>query len=241
MRTFIILLTAVLLLTACDEQQSSESMTYAMNDTALEHAKKHLDAKYICPMHTQIVRDEPGRCPICGMNLVKKEVKPQPQKTALKPEAKKQSGHKPDKYPTVTIRPEIIQKMGVRTTTVEKGTLRKYIKTVGYVAYNEDKLVHVHPRSSGWVEKLYVRRKGDWVKRGKALLEMYSPAVLEAQQDFLVALRTRIKGTSLNREQYRNAIRNRLHLLGVPNSTIKQIERQNQSINNVPILAPRSS
>ncbi len=48
----------------------------------------------------------------------------------------------------MTIRPEIIQKMGVRTTTVKKGTMQKYIKTVGYVAYNEDKLIHVHPRSS---------------------------------------------------------------------------------------------
>ena len=39
-------------------------------ETAIEHAKKHLDPKYVCPMHPQIVRDEPGSCPICGMDLV---------------------------------------------------------------------------------------------------------------------------------------------------------------------------
>ncbi|MEK8018975.1 MAG: efflux RND transporter periplasmic adaptor subunit [Candidatus Parabeggiatoa sp.] len=241
MRIIIFLLTAILLLTACKNADvPSENMANAKDGTALEHAKKHLNPKYICPMHPQIIRDEPGRCPICGMNLVAKEVKPQSQKTALKPEPHQSSSHQPDKHPTVTIRPEIIQKMGVRTTSVEKGNMQKYIKTVGYVAYNEDKLVHIHPRSSGWVEKLHVRREGDIIKQDQFLLEMYSHEVLEAQQDFLVALRTKNQGTSLNRQQYKEAIRNRLRLLGVPDSTIRQIERQNQSINNVPIFSPQS-
>ncbi|KHD08020.1 RND transporter [Candidatus Thiomargarita nelsonii] len=223
MRTFIILLTATLLLTACGK-----------SDNALEHAKKHLDSKYLCPMHPQIVRNEPSNCPICGMMLVKKEIQPAPPKMAPKKHAEK------DKHPTITIRPEIIQNMGLRTTKVKKGNLQKYIKTVGYVAYNEDKLVHVHPRSTGWVEKLYMRRESETIKRGQSLLEMYSPEILEAQQDFLVALRSGSKGTSINRQQYRNAIRNRLRLLGVPDSIIKKIERQNKSINKVPIFAPQS-
>ena len=55
--------------------QPSESLSEAADDTALEHAAKHLDAKYVCPMHPQIVRDEPGgTCPICGMDLVQKMV-----------------------------------------------------------------------------------------------------------------------------------------------------------------------
>jgi len=70
---------------------------------------------------------------------------------------------------------------------------------------------------------------------------MYSPEVLEAQQDFLVALHTKSsRSLGLNRKQYKNAIRNRLRLLGVPDSTIKQIERKNKSINTVPIFAPQS-
>jgi Cu(I)/Ag(I) efflux system membrane fusion protein len=238
MRTLLILFTVALLLMACGKSDElSESVADAMSDTAEEHAKKHLNPKYICPMHPQIVRDEPGSCPICGMFLVKKEVQPEIQEIARK--SGTHSSDK-DKYPTVTIRPEIIQKMGVRTTTVKKGTLQKYIKTVGYVAYNEDKLIHVHPRSSGWVEKLHVRRESDVVKQGQSLLEMYSPEVLEAQQDFLVALRTKSRGTNLNRRQYQEAIRNRLRLLDVADSTIRQIERKNQSINNVPIFAPQS-
>lgn len=263
-------LIALLLLSACGTSEPN-SLTSSGEETALEHAKKHLDPKYVCPMHPQIIRDEPGNCPICGMTLVKKVVEPEPPETALE-HAKKhldpkyvcpmhpqiirdEPGNCPicgmtlvkktlkpavDKYPTVTIRPEIIQRMGVRTTTVKRGTLLKYIKTVGYVTYNQDRLVHVHPRSSGWVDKLYVRKEGDPVEQNQPLLEMYSPEVLEAQQDFLVSLRTGSQGTGINNQQYRDMIRNRLRLLNVPDSTIQQIERHNQSINNVPILAPQS-
>ena len=204
-------LIALLLLSACGTSEPN-SLTSSGEETALEHAKKHLDPKYVCPMHPQIIRDEPGNCPICGMTLVKKVVEPEPPETALE-HAKKhldpkyvcpmhpqiirdEPGNCPicgmtlvkktlkpavDKYPTVTIRPEIIQRMGVRTTTVKRGTLWKYIKTVGYVTYNQDRLVHVHPRSSGWVDKLYVRKEGDPVEQNQPLLEMYSPAPILAE------------------------------------------------------------
>ncbi len=221
MRTSIFILFSIFLLSSCGKSDSSNQQT------ALEHTQKHFDANYICPMHPQIVRDEPGSCPICGMNLVKKEI-----------QAKEMEMKKPNAM--VIIRPEIIQKMGIRTTTVKQADMRRQIKTVGYVAYNEEKLVHVHPRSSGWVEKLYVRREDDLIKRGQTLLKMYSPEVLEAQQDFLVALRAKNNGTRFNRQQYQDAIENRLRLLGVPNSTIKKIEQTNKSINNVPIFAPQS-
>ncbi len=96
MRTIVIPLIATLLfLTACQEQQPTEnqpeakhdsatehhhdkpkpsdSLADAKDDTALEHAKKHLDTQYVCPMHPEIVSDEPGSCSICGMFLVEKD------------------------------------------------------------------------------------------------------------------------------------------------------------------------
>jgi Cu(I)/Ag(I) efflux system membrane fusion protein len=79
MRIFIISLAAALLITACEEQHTGHENQPATGETAIEHAKKHLDAKYVCPMHPEIVRDKPGSCPTCGMFLVKKEVKSEPQ------------------------------------------------------------------------------------------------------------------------------------------------------------------
>lgn len=75
MRIFVILLVAASLLTACGEHEPTESLPEAKNDTAIEHAQKHLDSKYVCPMHPEIVSDKPGSCSICGMFLVKEEAK----------------------------------------------------------------------------------------------------------------------------------------------------------------------
>ena len=69
---------SALLLTACEKSEPSESVAETAKDTPVEHAKKHLDVKYVCPMHPEIVSNEPGSCSICGMFLVEQEVKPEP-------------------------------------------------------------------------------------------------------------------------------------------------------------------
>jgi Cu(I)/Ag(I) efflux system membrane fusion protein len=83
MRIFVIsFATIALSLTACNDSAHDKMGETAADheqttETAIEHAKKHLDSKYVCPMHPEVVSDEPGRCPTCGMFLVKKEVKPE--------------------------------------------------------------------------------------------------------------------------------------------------------------------
>jgi Cu(I)/Ag(I) efflux system membrane fusion protein len=84
MRTLLILLITTFFLIACGKDDPSESLSDAKDDTPLEHARKHLEAKYVCPMHPHIVRPEQGNCPICGMNLVKKEIKPEPTESLAK-------------------------------------------------------------------------------------------------------------------------------------------------------------
>ncbi|MDH5777923.1 MAG: hypothetical protein OEZ33_06915, partial [Gammaproteobacteria bacterium] len=69
---WITLLISVLSLSACSDDEMATGAG-GNTETALDHAEKHLDPKYVCPMHPQIVRDKPGNCPICGMDLVKKE------------------------------------------------------------------------------------------------------------------------------------------------------------------------
>ena len=77
MNTFLGRLAGILLLAfalvACSKQTPSEPLRSAADDTLVEHALKHTSPKYRCPMHPDIVRDEPGECPICGMTLVKVE------------------------------------------------------------------------------------------------------------------------------------------------------------------------
>lgn len=189
----------------------------ALRDTALEHAKKHLDAKYVCPMHPEIVRDEPGTCPICGMTLVEKRIEAD-------------AGARP----AVTISGEVIQSMGIRTARVERGALWQTIHTVGAVDYDETHLEHVHPRAEGWIERLDVRAEGDAVKKGEVLAHLYSPQILAAQVDFLLALSPQESAGRVKLDKARNLLR----LLAVPEEVIRELERTRQTTNTVPIIAP---
>jgi len=138
------------------------------------------------------------------------------------------------KHPEVRVDSAIAQSMGIRSTTVERGTLWKYIRTVGRVSYDETRLAHVHPRAAGWMEKLALRAEGDPVKRGQLLGEIYSPDVLAAQVDFLIALD---QGSERRATRLENA-RNRLRLLGVPEVTISRIQQRGKTQNRIPMLAP---
>jgi Cu(I)/Ag(I) efflux system membrane fusion protein len=198
--------------------QTSESLNEASDDTALEHAAKHLDAKYVCPMHPQIIRDEPGgTCPICGMDLVQKMIDAQA-----------------GKHPTVEISNAVVNSMGVRTAPARVETLWKYIETVGRIAYDETRLAHVHPRAAGWMEQLDLRAVGDPVERGQLIGRLYSEQILSAQVDFLIAL------DQANGKRRVEKARNRLRLLGVPEGTISLIQEKAETINTVPILANAS-
>jgi Cu(I)/Ag(I) efflux system membrane fusion protein len=180
----------------------------------MQHAARHLDPKYVCPMHPQIVRDEPGNCPLCGMDLVRRNV------------AADDGGR-----PVVEVSPAVVQNMGVRVAKARIGTLWKYIRTVGRIDYDETRLVHVHPRASGWMEELALRAEGDPVRKGQLLGKMYSPEILGAQVDFLIAL----DQPGVGREE---KARNRLRLFGLDEATISRIQMRKKSQNTVPIYAP---
>ncbi len=209
-----------LLLNACGQEAStpSEPIADALDDSAMEHAAKHLDSKYVCPMHPQIVKDEPGSCPICGMDLVEK---------MMDPEA--------GKHPAVALSGAVVQNMGVRTARVERGTLWKYVRTLGRVEYDETRLAHVHPRAEGWIEGLSLRAEGEPVRKGQELAQLYAPEILSAQVDFLLALEPRQRGVAgVKKDKARNLLR----LLDVPDEIIRDIGRSRETRNQIPILAP---
>lgn len=192
-----------------------------------EHAHQH-DATpiYVCPMHPQIQSDQPGSCPICGMNLV-------PRQTDAA--ASSPTGTKTDAHPPVTLSGAVIQNLGVRTAQVARETLNQSIRTLGRVTYDETRLAHLHPRAAGWIEGLSLRAEGEPVKRGQELAALYAPDILSAQVDFLLATEPQRSGERpIKADQARNLLR----LLDVPEAVIRDIERTRATRNTVPVLAP---
>jgi Cu(I)/Ag(I) efflux system membrane fusion protein len=90
---------------------------------------------------------------------------------------------------TVRIAPEKQQLLGVRTEPVSPRDLRRAVRAVGTIQPSERLLFRVTPRFEGWIEKLHVNTTGQAVARGEPLMEVYSPELVSAQEEYLIALR----------------------------------------------------
>jgi Cu(I)/Ag(I) efflux system membrane fusion protein/cobalt-zinc-cadmium efflux system membrane fusion protein len=124
------------------------------------------------PMDPTYIRNEPGKSPM-GMDLVP---------------VYEEEGEEKEPTSTIRIDPVTMQNMGVRLGRVERKTLVKDIRTVGYIAYDERKIFTVNTKFNGWIEKLYVDFVGDTVKKGQPLFDIYSPELVTAQEEYLLAL-----------------------------------------------------
>jgi len=218
----------LLLLPGCSDGDSVAPES-EQDSSTLAHARKHLEPGHVCPMHPQIVRDTQGTCPICGMALVEKTLEPEPAE-----------------QPVVTLSSATLQNLGVRTSTVERSTLWKYIRTQGTVAYDDERILHIHPRTSGWIENLYVWSEGERVERKDDLADFVSPEVLRAQVNYIESLeeddltsfgqRTRARETETTDLL---GSRELLRYFNVPEMYLKTIDDNRQLRDLIPIKAPQ--
>jgi Cu(I)/Ag(I) efflux system membrane fusion protein/cobalt-zinc-cadmium efflux system membrane fusion protein len=78
--------------------------------------------------------------------------------------------------------------MGVRTAPVERRDISRTVRTVGLVTYEESRQYSINSKIEGWIERLHVNQTGQMVRKGQPLLEIYSPELVAAQQEYLLAL-----------------------------------------------------
>ena len=168
---------------------------------------------WVAPMDANYRRDKPGKSPM-GMDLV-----------PVYADAAGSDGG-------ITIAPEVVQNLGVRTAVAERSRLWRGIDTVGYVGYDESKVSHIHLRTEGWIENLVVESEGERVTQGQRLFDLYSPELVNAQEEFVQALK--LGNTGLVR-----ASRSRLDALGIPAGQIKQLEKDRKPAQTIPVYAPQ--
>lgn len=166
---------------------------------------------WVAPMDPDYRRDRPGKSPM-GMDLV--------------PVYADEGGA----AGRVRIDPAVRASLGVRTAAAQRGPLPRRIDTVGYVGFDEETIQHVHTRVDGWVESLAVTASGDPVTGGEVLFELYAPALVNAQREFLAAV-------AGGNAALLDASRERLAALGMNAAAIDRLERQRQVSQRVPYRA----
>jgi len=184
----------------------------AFSATALAEEEKKI-MYWVAPMDPNYRRDKPGKSPM-GMDLI-----------PLYESADADTS-------TVSISPVVVQNLGVRTIDAELTRLWRGIDTVGYVDYDESKVSHIHLRTEGWIEKLAVQSEGERVKKGDFLFDVYSPKLVNAQEELVTALSSGNKGLI-------RATKERLSALGISEKQIQQLQKDKIVKQRISIYAPQ--
>ncbi|MEK7674352.1 MAG: efflux RND transporter periplasmic adaptor subunit [Verrucomicrobiota bacterium] len=222
---------------------------------------------YTCGMHPQVIQDKPGNCPICGMKLtlIKRstggatvadagERKIKYYKSTMIPGEVNETPGKDSmgmgmvpvyedeaaaaEASTISIDPVTIQNMGMRTGTVTRGPLRRVIRTVATIDYNEPALAEVTTKFKGWIEKLYVDATGQQVHQGEPLFEIYSPELYSAQIEYLLALRGAPATDPAGRAALLESARLKLKFFDISDEQIAELERTRQPKKTLRVGAP---
>ena len=167
------------------------------------------------PMRPEVRFDKPGKSPFMDMLLVPMY-------------ADEEGGA------AVRIDPSVAQNLGIRLGKVERAAFHPRLSAVGSVAYDERRLHVVQARVEGYVTRLYVKTPLEQVRRGEPLAEIQAPAWLAAQSEYLALL----DAESERARSIRDAARERLSVLGVPEATIRRIEETRNTDATTTVFAP---
>jgi membrane fusion protein, copper/silver efflux system len=187
-------------------------------DTAHAHADS--ETVWTCSMHPQIRQPEPGKCPLCGMDLI--------------PAGRSGSGGSQNRF-VFEMTPEAVALSNVRTVRVRRVDASNELRLTGKIQANEERQGVIASNFSGRVEQLFVSFTGQEVRRGERLATIYSPELITAQQELLEAARTK----DINPVLYQ-AVREKLRLWQVSDAQIRAIESRGQVQANFDVYANTS-
>lgn len=222
---------------------------------------------YTCPMHSQIRQNEPGDCPICGMDLVPAGPQATPASASTSAEAEDEGGRyicpmmctppssEPGSCPvcgmdlvkstggggdgqSVSLEPADRRVLGIQTAKAELGPVFQSVRTVGSIDYDESQLATISAYVGGRLEKLFADYVGVPVRQGDDLALIYSPDLYSAQVEYLTAL----ENSSLNRLGGRTNLqelsRQNLIELGVTEKQIADLRRRGSAQSRMRIKSP---
>lgn len=194
------------------------------NGEAVEEAGGGEEKRYICPMMCTPPSTEPGRCPVCAMELVEA------------------TGGGGGDGISVTIEPSARRLVGIQTAMSKMGEVNRTIRTIGSIDFDESQLSTISAYIDGRLEKMYANYAGVKVNEGDDLALIYSPQLYTAQTEFITSMnsdgkigRFQIAGGDLNKMAREN-----LAELGMTQSQIDQLGKSGKPMSRIRIKSPQS-
>lgn len=179
-----------------------------------EEIRKEPEILYwVAPMDPSFKSDKPGKSPM-GMDMV--------------PYYADDVGS----GDAVTISSTVENNLGVRTATAKRRTLWRRIEATGYVGFDETRISHINIRTKGWITKLLVNAEGERVLKDELLFELYSPELVNAQKEYLQALR---RGD----ERLKSGADEKLRALGMIRTEIIKLAHRGSASENIQVVAPQ--
>ncbi|WP_035675513.1 efflux RND transporter periplasmic adaptor subunit [Flavobacterium frigidarium] len=162
------------------------------------------DEVYTCSMHPQIIKHEPGSCPICGMDLVKKVSEEQPEESQdISYLLQRTDGFVVGEF---------------ENTRLKDTAIGSLVNLPGMVTYDPNSSVTISARISGRIERMYVNRKFQAVAKGQKLFDIYSPELVTEQQNFIYLITNDAENKTII-----NAIKQKLALYGMTKAQINAL------------------
>lgn len=200
---------------------------------AQRHEHAAAETEYFCPMHPFVVREAVGKCPICGMDLVKR---------------KRGATEKlpPQTIARVQASPDRIMQAGIQVEPVAYRLLVNQVRTYGTIEPDETRVARITARFPGRIDKLMVNAVGMSVKKGEPLARIYSPRFMAAAQEYIQAVNAERQANSgaagadekRRASQLTDYARQRLKLAGFTDEQLNEIRRSGKISENVTLYSP---
>jgi Cu(I)/Ag(I) efflux system membrane fusion protein len=187
---------------------------------------------WTCSMHPQIRLDKPGLCPICNMKLI-----------PVKVDGASQAGSQR----TIAVSDAAKALMDIETSPVARMQVSVEVRMVGKVDYDERRVAHITAWAGGRIDRMFVDFTGQEVKKGDAMVMLYSPAILSAQEELLQAARS-LSTMNANpagmaaqvAKASVDASREKLRLMGLTAEQVARLEEKGVAEDDVTIYSPVS-
>jgi len=204
---------AALLLGACQGKKKEPAMTMTVKS----------DTMYTCSMHPQVMQDKPGKCPICGMELI-------PVKMGAETEG------------MVVLSDQQMQLGGIRVDTIGNAAMGDRMVLSGTLAVDETRSTAVSARVRGRVERSYFKATGEYLHQGDKLYDLYSEELNNAKQEYLLALDRvdNLKSGLVDLKQLADAARNKLLLWGMSETQVAELARTRKADKVTSFYSPAS-